>query len=119
MLKEIVEGENGGAVINSDSFELGDSTITLRELWGAEYQESNAVLLDPKSMNKIKRVSQRERCVVSEVGKVTGDQKIVLKDFSQKNKIKNKIDPVNLNLTEIAQRKEKVFFLQNFSLNQN
>lgn len=36
VLKELVEG--GGAVISADNFELGDETISARELWTAEYQ---------------------------------------------------------------------------------
>lgn len=38
VLKELVEGENGGAIIEADNFQLGDPTISIRELWGAEYQ---------------------------------------------------------------------------------
>lgn len=38
MLKELVEGENGGAIIEADKFQLGDPTLSIRELWGAEYQ---------------------------------------------------------------------------------
>ena len=36
VLKELVEG--AGAVIRCDDFELGDPTISVRELWGAEFQ---------------------------------------------------------------------------------
>ena len=36
VLKELVEG--GGAIIEADAFELGDNTISARELWTAEYQ---------------------------------------------------------------------------------
>lgn len=36
VLKEICEPE--GAKIYADSFQLGDETINVLELWGAEYQ---------------------------------------------------------------------------------
>lgn len=36
VLKEICEPE--GAKIYADSFQLGDDTINILELWGAEYQ---------------------------------------------------------------------------------
>ncbi len=36
VLKELVEG--AGARINTRAFTLGDPTITVKELWGAEYQ---------------------------------------------------------------------------------
>ncbi|KAH7985280.1 hypothetical protein HPB52_024212 [Rhipicephalus sanguineus] len=42
VLKEIVEP--AGAVIWTKNFQLGDPTITTMELWGAEYQESDAIL---------------------------------------------------------------------------
>ena len=42
MLKELVEPE--GAVVYTKEFQLGDPTITTLELWGAEYQENDALL---------------------------------------------------------------------------
>ena len=56
VLKELVEdtsesGENaeggrgGGGVIHASRFTLGDSSISAMEIWGAEYQESNAALV--------------------------------------------------------------------------
>lgn len=42
VLKELVEPE--GAVVFSEEFQLGDPTITTLELWGAEYQENDALL---------------------------------------------------------------------------
>lgn len=42
VLKELVEPE--GAAIFTKEFKLGDPTITTMELWGAEYQENNALL---------------------------------------------------------------------------
>lgn len=44
VLKELVEPE--GALIFTKEFQLGDPTITVMELWGAEYQENNALLCD-------------------------------------------------------------------------
>lgn len=42
VLKELVEPE--GAVVFTKEFQLGDPTITTLELWGAEYQENDALL---------------------------------------------------------------------------
>lgn len=42
VLKELVEPE--GAVVYTEEFQLGDPTITTLELWGAEYQENDALL---------------------------------------------------------------------------
>lgn len=45
------------------------------ELWGAEYQESNALLLQPSDRSFLERVCQREKCPVDFVGNITGDGK--------------------------------------------
>lgn len=47
------------------------------ELWGAEYQESNALLLRPSDRGFLERVCQREKCPVDFVGSVTGDGKVI------------------------------------------
>ncbi|GBP04367.1 Phosphoribosylformylglycinamidine synthase [Eumeta japonica] len=71
VLKELVEPE--GAVVFTKEFQLGDPTITTLELWGAEYQENNALLCTKNNMDILKEICKRERCPVSFVGEVTGD----------------------------------------------
>ncbi|KAJ8937884.1 hypothetical protein NQ314_011667, partial [Rhamnusium bicolor] len=44
VLKELVEPVGG--IIYANRFELGDPTINTLELWGAEYQENNALLCE-------------------------------------------------------------------------
>lgn len=65
-----------GAVIQADAFQLGDPTISILELWGAEYQESNALLVQQKDADVLKQIGQRERCPVCYVGTVTGSGKV-------------------------------------------
>ena len=48
------------------------------ELWGAEYQESNALLLQPSDRSFLEKVCQREKCPVDFVGNITGDGKVLL-----------------------------------------
>lgn len=74
VLKEIVEP--AGALINANKFELGDPTINALELWGAEYQENNAILCNEKDLEMLNKISKRERCPVLSVGVVTGDGKV-------------------------------------------
>lgn len=74
MLKEICEP--AGAVIKASGFELGDPTISLLELWGAEYQESNAALVRQSDVDTLQLIGQRERCSVSVVGHISGDGKV-------------------------------------------
>uniref|UniRef100_A0A3Q0RKU9 Phosphoribosylformylglycinamidine synthase n=1 Tax=Amphilophus citrinellus TaxID=61819 RepID=A0A3Q0RKU9_AMPCI len=78
VLKEL--SEPAGAVIYCDRFKKGDPTLSVLELWGAEYQESNALLLQPSDRSFLERVCQREKCPVDFVGNITGDGKIVLVD---------------------------------------
>uniref|UniRef100_A0A8C1V981 Phosphoribosylformylglycinamidine synthase n=1 Tax=Cyprinus carpio TaxID=7962 RepID=A0A8C1V981_CYPCA len=77
VLKEL--SEPAGAVIYS-KFKRGDPTLSVLELWGAEYQESNALLLRPSDRSFLERVCQREKCPVDFVDKITVDGKIVLVD---------------------------------------
>ncbi|XP_061744512.1 phosphoribosylformylglycinamidine synthase isoform X2 [Nerophis ophidion] len=78
VLKEL--SEPAGAVIYCSRFQKGDPTLSVLELWGAEYQESNALLLGPADRSFLERVCQREKCPVDFVGNITGDGRIVLVD---------------------------------------
>ncbi|XP_034085669.1 phosphoribosylformylglycinamidine synthase [Gymnodraco acuticeps] len=78
VLKEL--SEPAGAVIYCSKFKKGDPTLSVLELWGAEYQESNALLLRPSDRDFLERVCRREKCPVDFVGNITGDGKIVLVD---------------------------------------
>ncbi|XP_053671144.1 phosphoribosylformylglycinamidine synthase [Anopheles nili] len=78
VLKELVEPGCAGAVIFSKQFQLGDPTISTLELWGAEYQENNAVLVDARDRDLLQRICDRERCPVSFVGQVTGSGYVTL-----------------------------------------
>lgn len=67
-------------VINHLPFlQRGDPTLSVLELWGAEYQESNALLLRPSDRSYLERVCQREKCPVDFVGNITGDSKVGIK----------------------------------------
>ncbi|XP_013388879.1 phosphoribosylformylglycinamidine synthase-like [Lingula anatina] len=84
VLKEIVDP--AGAIIRADDFKLGDPTISIMELWGAEYQESNALLIRETDKELLARIGRREKCDVSFVGTVTGDGVIKLENFSHSTK---------------------------------
>lgn len=73
MLKEICDP--AGAVIFTKQFQLGDPTISTLECWGAEYQESDAILIHSEGKNVLERICQREKCPVDFVGEITGDGK--------------------------------------------
>lgn len=75
VLKELVEP--AGGVIYFDRFELGDPTMNALELWGAEYQENNALLCSREDLDVLRDICRRERCPINVVGEVTGSGKVV------------------------------------------
>lgn len=80
VLKELVEPGFAGAVIFSKEFNLGDPTINALELWGAEYQENDAILCKPEDRELLQAICDRERCPISFVGVVTGNGYVTLVD---------------------------------------
>lgn len=106
VLKEIVDP--AGAVLYADRFQLGDPTITTLELWGAEYQESDAILVRAKDRGILERISERERCPVCFVGEVTGDGRVILREPVNTGR-----EPVDLELSLVlGDMPRKVFNLE-------
>ncbi|ENN76633.1 hypothetical protein YQE_06853, partial [Dendroctonus ponderosae] len=68
VLKELVEP--AGGTIYANRFELGDPTINLLELWGAEYQENNALLCAKSNLEVLRTICQRERQLDHVLGKM-------------------------------------------------
>uniref|UniRef100_X1ZKR9 Phosphoribosylformylglycinamidine synthase n=1 Tax=Capitella teleta TaxID=283909 RepID=X1ZKR9_CAPTE len=118
VLKEICEPV--GAVINAGSFQLGDPTLSVMEIWGAEYQESNAFLARKKDRRLLEEIATREKCPISFVGRITGDGKVRLVDDLRSQAIepdskkmkKTARDPVDLHLDHVlGKMPTKVFKL--------
>jgi len=120
VLKELVEP--AGAVIFTKSFDLGDPSISTLELWGAEYQESDAILCRPKDCDLLKRIAIREKCPINFVGTVTGNGKIIVSEEenddvskylnNEDKSLKSNEYPVNLELEVIlGKMPSKVFNL--------
>lgn len=57
---------------------MGDPTITTLELWGAEYQENNAILCKPSDRKLLEAICERERCPICFVGVVSGNGYVTL-----------------------------------------
>ena len=74
MLKELCYP--AGAVVRVSAFELGDPTLSVLEIWGAEYQESNALLVRADDHSRLRQIAAREKCPVSFVGLITSDGKV-------------------------------------------
>lgn len=93
VLTELVHPAGGRIKIRNIS--VGDKTLSVLEIWGAEFQESDGVLIDLSSLDIFKAVCDREGVIYDIVGEVTGDGKIVLHDDS------NDTTPVDLDLDKI------------------
>ena len=59
---------------------VGDPTMSVRELWGAEYQENDAILIRPEDREFIENVGKRENVPVMVLGEITDSGHMVVKD---------------------------------------
>ncbi len=78
VLKEIVAP--AGARIEIRSIPVGDETLSVLEIWGAEYQENDALLIRSEHAELFRALCEREQVPFACVGKVTGDGRIVVHD---------------------------------------
>ncbi|MEE9133055.1 MAG: phosphoribosylformylglycinamidine synthase [Gemmatimonadota bacterium] len=102
VLKEIVDP--AGARIEIREIPLGDETLSVLEIWGAEYQENDALLLRPEHADLFGAICRREKVPFAFVGRVTGDGKVVVHDREDGS------TPVNLDLDAVlGQMPQKKF----------
>lgn len=119
ILKEITEP--AGAIYDIRKVYVGDKTLSVLEIWGAEYQENNGLLIDEKDLSLFKEIADRENCPFRVLGTVTGDGRVVVQDSS------NGTTPVDLPLELVlGKMPQKTFVddhrkiaLQPFSLPEN
>lgn len=76
-LSELVE-ETGG-IIDLDKLPIGDPTLSAKELIGNESQERMGLIIGEKDIEILKRVADRERSPMYDVGIVTGDHRFCFK----------------------------------------
>jgi phosphoribosylformylglycinamidine synthase len=93
VVKEIIYP--AGAKIGIRKIPLGDNTLSVLEIWGAEYQEQNALLIRPESADDFLAICRREKVPCAFIGEITGDGYIVLHDETDGG------TPVNLDLDKI------------------
>jgi len=92
-LSELVE-ETGG-LIDLDQLPVGDKTLSAKEIIGNESQERMGLVIGEKDMEMLKRISERERSPMYEVGEVTNDHRFA---FVSKSTRKS---PMNLALEDM------------------
>jgi len=78
VLKEIVEPAGGEFQLRN--LKVGDASLTVLEIWCAEYQENDALLVREGHAKLFSDICEREGTPFSIVGKVTGDGRIRLID---------------------------------------
>lgn len=78
VVKEIIYP--AGARIEIRNVLLGDETLSVLEIWGAEYQENDALLIRPESLERFRSLCEREKVPFSVIGEITGDGYIILHD---------------------------------------
>ena len=93
VVKEIIYP--AGAKIDVRKIQLGDDSLSVLEVWGAEYQEQNALLLKPEGVDLFRQICEREKVPFAVIGEITGDGYILLIDETDGS------TPVNLDLAKI------------------
>jgi len=93
VLKELV-GISGGR-INLRKIKLGDPTMSVLEIWIAEYQERCGFIISPDRINEFQAICIREKVNCEILGEVTGDGRFIVYDEEDGS------TPVNLDLGKV------------------
>ncbi|XP_071914193.1 probable phosphoribosylformylglycinamidine synthase, chloroplastic/mitochondrial [Coffea arabica] len=78
VVKEIIYPK--GAKIDIRAIVVGDNTMSVLEIWGAEYQEQDAILVKPESRSLLQAICERERVSMAVIGTISGEGCVVLID---------------------------------------
>ncbi len=90
-LSELVE-ETGG-FIHLDRLPVGDPTLSAKEIIGNESQERMGLVIAEKDIDLLRRVAERERAPMYDVGTVTGDHRFTFASDTE--------TPMDLELTDL------------------
>lgn len=84
-----------GGYVDIRKINCGDVTMSVLEIWVAEYQEGYGLLVGPENLMTIRAICRRNRVNCEVAGEITGDGKIVVVDSKDGTK------PVDLSLKDI------------------
>ncbi len=93
VLKELVE--HSGGWIEIRNIIVGDPTMSVLEIYVAEYQERNGFLISPENIEEFQTICEREKVGCEVLGEVTGDMQFVVHDSNDGT------TPVDLDLSEV------------------
>jgi len=77
-LSELVETTGGR--IDTSHLPIGDPTLSQKEIIGNESQERMGLVLKPEHVGWLRRVAERERAPVYEIGETTGDMQFTFEN---------------------------------------
>ena len=84
-----------GGKINIRNIVLGDKTMSVLQIWSAEFQEGYGLLVRAEQIDQFKAICKRERVNCEVLGEIDGGGKVVVEDPE------NGQTPVDLNLEQI------------------
>ncbi|MDZ4284448.1 MAG: phosphoribosylformylglycinamidine synthase, partial [Patescibacteria group bacterium] len=87
--------EPAGGTVDIRKIIVGDTTMSVLEIWVAEYQEGYGLLVRPENIEVFQSICTRERVNCEVLGLITGDGTVVVEDSADGT------TPVNLSLKEI------------------
>ncbi len=93
VLKELVE--HSGGFIEIRKIRVGDPTMSVLEIYVAEYQERNGFLISPENIERFQAICEREKVGCEVLGDVTGDLQFVVHDELDGS------TPVDIDLSEL------------------
>jgi phosphoribosylformylglycinamidine synthase len=93
VLKELVE--HSGGRIEIRRIRVGDPTMSVLEIYVAEYQERNGFLISPENITRFQALCEREKVGCEVLGEVTGDLRFIVHDEQDGT------TPVDVELNEV------------------
>ncbi len=93
VLKELVEKSGGRIEIRN--IRVGDPTMSVLEIYVAEYQERNGFLIRKENIEKFQAICAREKVACEVLGEVTGDLRFIVHDSRDNS------TPVDIELNEL------------------
>ncbi|MBU0943998.1 MAG: phosphoribosylformylglycinamidine synthase [Proteobacteria bacterium] len=93
VLKELVE--HSGGCIEIRNIRVGDPTMSVLEIYVAEYQERTGFLISPENIEQFQAICEREKVGCEVLGEVTGDLQFVVHDEQDDS------TPVDIDLAEL------------------
>ncbi len=102
-----------GGRIDIRAINVGDTTMSVLEIWGCEYQERDALLIDEDGLSEFMAICQREKVPCEVLGDITGDGRITVVDSTDGTKpVDMDLDDILANLpqkTYESERRERAF----------